>query len=185
MAFLFVGYMRKGAGVCLHALSKTPMGKLLFVSRGPDAPFRALADRLGISERVRFLGMSTKVERYYAAADAFLLPTHYDSFGLVVTEAMASALPVITSKEAGAAELIQSGVDGIVLEDYTDSGELAHKMSLLAGNRALATQLGTAARQTVEQRSWDVSALQTMQVYRQLLAERGNCANTTTYSVQS
>jgi glycosyltransferase involved in cell wall biosynthesis len=98
---------------------------------------------------------------------------------------MASALPVITSKEAGAAELIQSGVDGIVLEDYTDSGELAHKMSLLAGNRALATQLGTAARQTVEQRSWDVSALQTMQVYRQLLAERGNCANTTTYSVQS
>src|SRR5579871_1327863 len=90
MAFLFVGDMRKGGVQCIRALSRLSEGKLMFVSRTPDEPYRALAGELGLSGRVLFLGTTREVQKYYAAADALLLPTHYDSFAMVVTEAMRS-----------------------------------------------------------------------------------------------
>jgi len=166
MAFLFVGDMRKGGRQCIHALSRLPAGRLLFVSRTSDAAYRSLACQLGVGERVHFLGTTGQVQKYYAAADALLLPTPYDSFGMVVTEAMASALPVIVSREAGAAELIEHGENGLVLEDFTDPEELAEKMRLLIDDRNLALRLGNAARRTAEHYSWDAVAEQTMQLYR-------------------
>ena len=166
MAFLFVGDMRKGGRQSIHALSRLPIGKLLFISRTPDAAYRSLACQLGVEERVHFLGTTGQVQKYYAAADALLLPTHYDSFGMVVTEAMASALPVIVSREAGAAELIEHGANGLLLEDWTDPEELAQKMRLLIDDRALALRLGNAARRTAEHHSWDAVAEQTMELYR-------------------
>jgi glycosyltransferase involved in cell wall biosynthesis len=169
MAFLFVGDMRKGGRQCIEALAKHASGKLMFVSRSAEDPYRALASKLGIAERVIFVGSTGQVERYYAAADALLLPTHYDSFALVVTEAMASALPVIASREAGAAELIQHGVNGLLLDDYNDATELAEKMRMLAEDPALAEKIGQAARITAENHSWDVTAAETMQVYERLL----------------
>jgi UDP-glucose:(heptosyl)LPS alpha-1,3-glucosyltransferase len=183
MAFLFVGDMRKGGRQCIHALSRLPEGRLLFVSRTPDDAYRSLAGQLGVGERVHFLGTTDRVQEYYAAADALLLPTHYDSFGMVVTEAMASALPVIVSREAGAAELIQHGVNGLLLEDFTDPEELAQKMRLLIDDRALALRLGNAARRTVEPYSWDAVAEQTMQLYRLVSDTReGQHAGPVTYS---
>jgi len=166
MAFLFVGDMRKGARQCMQALSRLEVGKLLLVSRSPDAEYRSFATHLGIGHRVRFLGSTTQVQKYYAAADALLLPSHYDSFAMVATEAMACALPVIVSREAGVAELIQHGVNGLLLDDYSDAAELAQKMHLLINDRALALRLGGAARHTVENYSWDATAERTMQVYR-------------------
>ena len=172
MAFLFVGDLRKGGLQCVEALSKLESGKLLLVSRSAPGPYRALASQLGIAERVLFLGATSHVERYYAAADALLLPTHYDSFALVVTEAMATELPVIVSREAGAAELIQDGVNGLLLEDFSDTSELAEKMRLLITERPLARRLGAAARHTAEQHSWDVTAAETMRVYEHLRPEQ-------------
>jgi glycosyltransferase involved in cell wall biosynthesis len=168
MAFLFVGDMRKGARQCIQALAHLPSGRLLFVSKSPDAPYRALASELGLGDRVVFLGATREVAKYYAAADALLLPTHYDSFAMVVTEAMASALPVVVSREAGAAELIQNEVNGFVLEDFTGSVELSQKMARLAADRDLGMRLGAAARDTAEQYSWDQIAEKTMDVYRQV-----------------
>ncbi len=178
MTYLFVGDLRKGARQCLEALSKLQSGKLLFVSRSAEGSYLAIASALRIEERVIFLGSTGQVERYYAAADALLLPTHYDSFALVVTEAMASALPVIVSREAGAAELIQHGVNGFLLDDYNDSAELAEKMRAVAEDPALAERIGHAGRRTAECHSWDVTAAETMRVYERLLPEhasvRGN-----------
>jgi len=172
MAFLFVGDMRKGGLQCITALALLPTGKLLFVSRSPDASYRALAAQLGLSERVRFLGSTKEIAKYYAAADALLLPTHYDSFALVLTEAMASSLPVVVSREAGAAELIRNGINGLLLDDFADSKELAEKMRLLTEDRTLALSIGESARRTVEDHSWDATASQTMQVYQQVHAKR-------------
>ncbi|PWT99356.1 MAG: hypothetical protein C5B51_27335 [Terriglobia bacterium] len=168
--FLFVGDLRKGARQCLEALAHLPAGKLLFVSRTPDGPYRALASQLELGARAVFLGATTEVEQYYAAADAFLLPTHYDSFAMVVTEAMASALPVIVSREAGVSELIQDGANGLVLDDFSDATELASKMRLLLDNPHLARRLGVAARNTTEDYSWDMVAARTMRVYQQAVA---------------
>lgn len=171
-AFLFVGDLRKGARQCIQALARTSAAKLLFVSRSQERPYHSLACELGVKDRVLFLGTDPHIEKYYAAADALVLPTHYDSFGMVVTEAMASGLPVIVGREAGAAELIESGCNGLILENFEDISELAEKMRLLRDDPELAGRLGLAARQTVERYSWDDVAVTTMQVYEQVLQER-------------
>ena len=107
-------------------------------------------------------------EKAYAAADAFVLPTPYDAFAMVVSEAMASGLPVIVSQEAGASELIQHGVNGLLLQDASVS-ELARQMEFLERDRSWAANLGCAARKSVEGLSWDTVACQTMAVYREHL----------------
>jgi UDP-glucose:(heptosyl)LPS alpha-1,3-glucosyltransferase len=171
MAFLFVGDLRKGGRQCLEALSKLDSGKLLLVSRSATEPYRELAAQLGISKRVVFLGPTGEVQRYYAASDALLLPSHYDSFALVVTEAMASELPVIISPEAGSSELINNGVNGLLLKDFRDATELSDKMHLLMDDPTFAARLGMAARHTVEEHSWDIAAAETMRVYERQLSE--------------
>jgi UDP-glucose:(heptosyl)LPS alpha-1,3-glucosyltransferase len=186
-AFLFVGDMRKGGRQCIAALSNLDSGKLLFVSRSPTAPYQQLATSLGVAGRVRFVGVSSQVDRYYAAADAFLLPTHYDSFGMVVTEAMAFGLPVIVSREAGASELIEDGHNGLLLTDYRDSSELARKMRIVAEDQEIADRLGHCARRTVEKHSWDTVAACTMSVYQCVLDARkrpqpGILADQTTFN---
>jgi UDP-glucose:(heptosyl)LPS alpha-1,3-glucosyltransferase len=172
VAFLFVGDLRKGGRQCMEALSKLDSGKLLFVSRSATEPYRELAAQFGIEQRVLFLGTTSQVERYYAASDALLLPSHYDSFALVVTEAMASELPVIVSREAGASELIQDGENGLLLKDFKDPMELAEKMRRLFADRTFAARLGTAARRTAEQHSWDVTAAETIRVYERQYREK-------------
>jgi len=168
IAFLFVGDMRKGGRQCIQALTQVPGARLLFVSRSSESPYRALVSELGLSDQVIFAGTSRQVENYYAAADAFVLPSHYDSFGMVVTEAMASALPVIVSREAGASELIRHGMNGLVLNDFRSVDELAGCMRAVADDPAFASRLGLAARTTAEQYSWDVVAERTMNVYHQV-----------------
>src|SRR5439155_18617893 len=103
MVFLYVGDLRKGARRCITALSRIPEGRLLFVSRTPASPYQRLAEDAGVANRVRFLRATNQVEKAYAAADAFLHPSPYDAFGMVVSEAMACGLPVVVSREAGAA----------------------------------------------------------------------------------
>jgi len=168
--FLYVGDLRKGADRCLRALSQLQRGRLLFVSRTPIGPYQRMMHDAGLVGRVLFLGATDQVEQIYAAADALLLPTPYDAFAMVVLEAMACGLPVIVSREAGASELIRNGVNGLLLEDASVP-ELARYMRLLWDAR-WAAELGRAARESVESRSWDTVAEQTMRVYIEVLQRR-------------
>lgn len=168
-AYLFVGNLRKGARNCMLALSKLPQGRLLFVSHSPTAPYQRMAEEAGIADRVHFLGSTDKVERAYSAADAFLLPSPYDAFAMVVSEAMACGLPAVVSREAGASELIQHGSNGLLLDDVNSVSELARHMQSLQAAPLWAAELGNAARRTVEPMSWDAIAQQTMRVYQELL----------------
>ena len=170
--FLYVGDLRKGGSRCIQALAQLPQGRLLFVSRTPTASYERLVEQVGLTGRVTFLSPTNQVERVYAAADAFLLPTPYDAFAMVVSEAMASGLPVVVSREAGAAELIQHGFNGLLLEDVASVPELAQHMNSLLSDRPWAAKLGCAARKTVESMSWDTVAAQTMRVYEELLERR-------------
>jgi UDP-glucose:(heptosyl)LPS alpha-1,3-glucosyltransferase len=167
--FLYVGDLRKGGGRCIQALAQLQRGSLLFVSRSSPAPYQAIAQELGVADRVLFPGPTNQVEKMYAAADALLLPTPYDAFAMVVSEAMASGLPVIVSREAGACELIRHGVNGLLLEDVTSVSELAEHMRSLEVDPAWAVELGRAARTSVESMSWDAVAESTMRVYQALL----------------
>jgi UDP-glucose:(heptosyl)LPS alpha-1,3-glucosyltransferase len=172
MVFLYVGDLRKGAARCIQALAQLHEGRLIFVSHSPATPYQQIAEVAKVSDRVQFLGSTDKPERFYAAADALLLPTPYDAFAMVVSEAMASGLPVILSREAGASELIEHGKNGLLLQDVQSVVELAAHMRLLLEDRARAARLGRAARQTVENMSWDTVAEQTMLVYEELLRGR-------------
>lgn len=172
MVFLYVGDLRKGAARSIAALSRLDAGRLLFVSRSRTAAYEQMAQAADLSERVLFHGPTNQVEKMYAAADAFLLPSPYDAFGMVVTEAMASGLPVIVSREAGASELIQHRQNGLLLSDVSDRSELAAHMQSLQQDRPWAAELGRAARKTVQPMSWDAVADQTMRVYEKLLRSK-------------
>jgi UDP-glucose:(heptosyl)LPS alpha-1,3-glucosyltransferase len=96
---------------------------------------------------VRFIAPTPAVERYYAAADVFLLPTFYDACSLVVFEALAAGLPVITTRRNGASEALEPGRTGFVLEDPRDLEAMEERLRELRdpGRRA---QMGTAARES-------------------------------------
>lgn len=105
------------------------------------------------------------IERFYAAADAFLFPSAYDAFGMVVTEAMASGVPVIVSAAAGASEIVRHGESGFVLDSAEDSAMVGAHLSAWSRDRASLDCMGAAAREAVLPYTWDAIAEQTMAVY--------------------
>jgi glycosyltransferase involved in cell wall biosynthesis len=109
---------------------------------------------------VLFLSPTTELFRYYAAADAFVFPTTYDAFGMVLLEAMAAGLPVFTSDRAGAAELISSGKDGFVfaIDDWVE----ATAALLDKGNHVA---VGIAAQRTAQRHDWETVVHKVEQLY--------------------
>lgn len=77
---------------------------------------------------VTYVGSTNEVARYYAAADVFALPTLYEAWGLVIVEAMATGLPVLTSRLAGASVAVREGETGELLDNPKDEGEIARKL---------------------------------------------------------
>ncbi|GAX60274.1 glycosyl transferase group 1 [Candidatus Scalindua japonica] len=104
--------------------------KALIIGRGNDTPYRKLAKKLDCQENLMFLGHVGGIEKYYAASDLYVHPTFFDSCSLVVTESLASGLPVITTKYDGASGVMEDGREGFVMKRPEDHRELAEKISL-------------------------------------------------------
>lgn len=86
---------------------------------------------------VTYVGSANDVARYYAAADVFGLPTLYEAWGLVIIEAMAAGLPVLTSRLAGASVAVREGATGNLLDDPRDQSEIVRKLRpLVEGEHA-------------------------------------------------
>ncbi|HJZ90355.1 MAG TPA: glycosyltransferase family 4 protein [Gemmataceae bacterium] len=169
---LYVGDLQKAMPPALQALALTPGVKLVAVSRTDPAPYSAEAAVAGVADRVLFVPPTANISWYYAAADLFLFPSYYDTFGLVVTEAMASGLPVVTSRVVGAAELISDGTDGLLIERPWDAEMISNHLARLRDDPALRERLGIAARRKIEPLTWDRTAEQTLAVYFEILDER-------------
>jgi glycosyltransferase involved in cell wall biosynthesis len=116
---------------------------------------------------VRFLGPRQDLERIYAAADALLLPTRYDAFGLVCLEAAACGLPVVTSAAAGAAELV--GKAGAIVSDPEDAAAFAEAMDRLS-DAPLREKLGDIALGVAAANDWDAHVAKLRALYRRLTA---------------
>lgn len=174
---LFVGYEfeRKGLEYAIRALSilNQKNVKLLVVGSGNRKRYAALARELGVSRQVIFTGFVEEVHNFFSAGDIFVYPTLYEPLGLVITEAMASGLPVVISKIAGAAELISPGEDGILIEDPLDAIEIAKKLKPLIESRSLRETIGRNARRTAKEHSYDAVAERTMAVYEGILQKKG------------
>jgi len=174
MVFLFVGsgFRRKGLPQLLRALGSVRDARLVVVGADKELPrLRREAARSGLAERVHFAGGQQDVKPWYGMADCFVLPTLYDPFPNAALEAMACGLPLITSLQCGAAELVESGVQGYVCRDPLDVVELARCLNLAAAP-GQAERMGGAARDRV--RTFDLTdmAQRLTRLYADLLQPR-------------
>ena len=163
------GYHRKGVAQAVQALARLPQSAwLVVVGKEKDpARYRAWAERFGVAARVRLTGPKKDVAPLLGAADAFVLPTLYDPLPNACLEAMAAGLPVITSNQCGAAELLSAHDAGIVC-DAQDTAALAGAMERLL-DPALRAAMGARARQAVMPFSAEAMAAQLLKLYRSLL----------------
>ena len=152
---LFVGDIRtprKNLDTVLQALVQVPKLHLAVVGSTAGSPYPQLAADLELDARVHFLGFRQDVPELMKAVDFLVFPSRYETFGLVVIEAMASGLPVITATTTGAAELITPEC-GVVLPDSDDTEALAQALSTLNDHTGR-QRMGKAGREIAEQHSW-------------------------------
>jgi len=170
VVFLFVGagFMRKGVPQLLRAMTGVPDAHLVVVGADRElAKMQAAAEQLKLADRVRFVGGQEDVKPWYGMADCFVLPTLYDPFPNAALEAMACGLPLVTSLQCGAAEFVDSGVEGYICRDPLDVVELARCLNL-AASPGQAEKMGKAARKRVEPFGLDSMAQKLSELYLDL-----------------
>ena len=145
--------------------------RVLIIGGGDGDPelarLKALARAEGVADRVDFLGARPQVElpTYYSAADICVVPSHYESFGLVAAEALACGTPVIASKVGGLQTIVQDGENGLLVP-WRSPQAFAESIDWLLADRAMRDRFAAAARPSVERFSWDILAEHVYQVYR-------------------
>lgn len=143
---IFVGQFihRKAVDILLNACPGLPKGTYVLIVGGvPTEEYLQIIDKLGL-QNVHFMNFidKKKLIEYYLASDFLVLPTREDTWGLVVNEAMAQGLPVITTTKCVAGiELIEDGKNGFLLE-VDDVRSLSDRMTCLASNPVLRAEMG-------------------------------------------
>jgi glycosyltransferase involved in cell wall biosynthesis len=176
---LFVGDIRtprKNLDTVLHTLDQVPELHLAVVGATEGSPYPQLAVKLGLDTRVHFLGYRNDISEIMQAVDFFVFPSRYEPFGLVVIEAMASGLPVITAATLGAAEIVTPEC-GIVLTDSEDINALVQALRTLASAPEQRKQMGQAARSIAEQHSWASKAQRYMDLFEELATNEHHCSH--------
>ena len=130
-----------------------------------ERELRERASVLGVDDDVRFLGWvgDDELEALYAVADAFVMPSLYEGFGLPVLEAMARGVPVACSDRSSLPDVAG---DAALLFDPEDVGQIASALEALLTDEALAERLSEAGRRRAAQFSWRRTAEQTLDTYR-------------------
>lgn len=169
--FIGSGFERKGLATALEAFAglEDRTARLLVVGRGETSAYRALAARLGVGPRVAWLGPRADAERWYAAADAVVLPSRYEPFGNVHLEALATGTPVVTSRVAGGAELITDGRSGAVV-DPRDPKAVAAALERIKALDAIAVR--ESARRAAEPFTYAAQVAGFADIYRSVLGGR-------------
>jgi len=139
------------------ALSRLPEDlRLVIVGDGPDLePLRAYAGALGLADRVVFPGMLSRgeVAHVMAHAEALVVPSRAEAFGITVLEGWRAAIPVVATTRGGPPEFVTDGVDGLLV-DPVDVGALAVALERLADNPGERAALGVAGRDRIPEFSW-------------------------------
>ena len=175
---LFVGRIEpiKGLDLLLRTVAEmeeTHMKALIVGGSAEQEPeaqrIMDLAQSLGIEESLEFVGLVDQSELpvYYNAADVCVVPSYYESFGLVALEALACGTPVVASRVGGLSGVVDHGRTGYLVsgrcpEPYADSVEM------IFSNKALQKSMGRAARERAEGMGWEQVAEETLRLYREL-----------------
>ncbi len=194
---LFVGRIEplKGIDTLIRALAILRQNgamdhecySLAIIGGEPDAPpedmsaemarLQTLCRELGLEDLVVFLGKRAQetLPYYYSAAEIVIMPSHYESFGMVALEAMACGTPVVASQVGGLAYLVQDGITGYVVPGG-DAEALAKTLDNLMKDPELRDRLGRQAAEYAHFYSWEKIAHRMKMVYKEML-DSGNCQN--------
>ncbi|MFL5935876.1 MAG: glycosyltransferase [Gaiellaceae bacterium] len=156
---LSVGRIAHGKGLEILVRAAAELAGVHFAFVGPDGghgvldELLALRTRLGVAERVHFLGILVRPEllSLYADADAFVLPSSYESFGMVAAEAAAAGAAIVVTDRCGVAELLEDR--GALVVPYDDSA-VRSALARLLDDAELRSSLGDGARRVATQWSW-------------------------------
>ncbi len=132
-------------------VAKRLRSRLVLVGDGPELTLcRDEARRLGVADRVTFMGETPEVERVLSCADLFLLPSETESFGLAALEAMACGVPVIATRVGGLPEVVSDGETGFLFAPGDIEGMANSAIELLGDARALSSAAEAARRRALE-----------------------------------
>jgi D-inositol-3-phosphate glycosyltransferase len=131
---------------------------------------QALCDELALGQTVVFLGKrdQDKLPYFYSAAEVLVMPSHYESFGMVALEAMACGTPVIASEVGGLAYLVRDGETGFTIP-AEEPDTLCEKLTWLLSNQDLHTQMSNRAAEYAQDYAWEKIANQIVGEYKKLL----------------
>lgn len=162
---LFIGhdFIGKGVALAIDALLHAPTLLLLVVGGHAEyvETMRAHARTQGVEERVLFLGPQRDLPEFFAAADVFVFPSEYESYGLVIAEALAAGVPVVSTPVGCAPELIVDGVNGYLTG--RDAAEIGERLEQVAATDV--DQWRERCRASVAHLTWTATA----QAYVRLL----------------
>jgi UDP-glucose:(heptosyl)LPS alpha-1,3-glucosyltransferase len=162
------GFARKGVTMFLRAIAKVPGLHAFVVGRDKrSSAYFSLARSLGIADRVVFTGGMSDVKPFYGASDVFVMPTIYEPFGLVYGEAMACGLPVVASATSGAADWIEHGKSGFVV-DAADLTGIVRAIEHAITETSASPTMGTLAREAVLRYGTSDTRTQYREVYARL-----------------
>ncbi len=177
---LYVGRIEplKGIDILLRAVADME-GRFCLLVVGGDrkdyrrkSELRRLAEEIGIKERVSFQDAVShdRLPLYYNAADICVVPSYYESFGLVALEAMACGVPVVASRVGGLLETVRDGETGYLVP-WRCPEPFAERLEMLLANEPLRRSLGRVARAAVERFRWSEVAARVEDVYHELVSQ--------------
>jgi len=131
---------------------------------------KELSEKYGLMDLVTFLGKKSQdsLPYYYSAAEAVVVPSQYESFGMVALEAMACGTPVVASQIGGLPYIVQDGITGFTVP-VDDPQELASRLISLIQDPALRDRMGKQAVQVAQDYAWDKIASKLLVVYEDML----------------
>ncbi len=191
---LYVGRIEplKGVDTLLRAIAEMAHSgvqqqyphDLIIIGGEPDADpgsmsaemarLQALANELGIEELVLFMGKREQdlLPYYYSAAEVLVMPSHYESFGMVALEAMACGTPVVASQVGGLAFLVQDGITGYVIPDG-DAHLLSQRLTALLSQPELRERMSSQAADYAQNYNWQEIASRILNLYEDIVAKSG------------
>jgi len=169
LLFVGKGFRKKGLDVLFEALrqlkseGKTCRLLIAGLSKKPLDSFRLA--RLGLQNEVEYLGFRHDMNNVYKQADAIVLPSRIEPFGMSPIQGMLRGLVPIVSSVSGVAEILSHGEDALILKNHLDHHELAALIGRLMNDRELVCRLSTAAMTTAKEITWEKAVESTLVAY--------------------
>ncbi len=179
---LFVGRIEalKGLDLLINTAAQLDSDDVQVLVVGSDADgsgeverLKRMADDLDVGGSIDFVGRipQERLAWYYSAADVCVVPSYYESFGLMALESMACGTPVVASRVGGLPTIVQHGRTGY-LKSWRCPEAFANSVEMILVNNSLQDSMGKAARRWAESMSWDQVAAQLLEIYDQSAAAR-------------